>query len=217
MLSSPVSLVPLFLSCLVLLQLGFPTNGNPQTMEELLLTLRAGTAEEKVRAVIQLVNRGDQRALPHLKEALRDAHERVRQAAEQGMWALWLQSSDAAVDTLMERGIRLLEQRRFEEAVQVFADIVAQAPGFAEGYNKRATVYYLMKEFDKSLRDCAATLRLNPDHFGALSGSGLCYVGLKRYREALRAFRRAVAVNPNLESIKEYIKDLEAYLRNRSL
>lgn len=217
MLSSPLSLVSLFLFCLVLLQLGFPTNGKPQTIDELLLSLREGTAEEKVRAVIQLANRGDQQALPHLKRALRDPHERVRQAAEQGMWALWLQSGDAAIDTLMERGIRLLEQRRFEEAVQVFAAIVAQAPSFAEGYNKRATVYYLMKEFDKSLRDCEATLRLNPDHFGALSGSGLCYVGLKRYREALRAFRRAVAVNPNLESIKEYIKDLEAYLRHRSL
>src|SRR3990172_3452199 len=105
MLSSPASLVPLFLSCLVLLQLGFPTNGKPQTMEDLLLTLRVGTAEEKVRAVIQLVNRGDHRALPHLKEALRDAHEPVRQAAEQGMWALWLQSGDAAVDTLLGRGI----------------------------------------------------------------------------------------------------------------
>ena len=212
-----VPLVAASLAVMAMLHMSFPANGHPRTFDDLVQTLRTGTPADKVRAVASLVNSRDQRAVPYFKQALRDPDARVRQAAEQGMWALWHLSGDDAADGLLQSGIRLMEERRLEEAVRAFTTSIERDPTFAEGYNKRATVLYLMQQFDKSIRDCEATLRLNPDHFGALSGTGLCYVGLKRYHDALTYFRRAVAVNPNLGSIKEYIEEIEAYLRKRSL
>ncbi len=91
------------------------------------------------------------------------------------------------------------------------------APNWAEGYNKRATTYYLMQEFEKSIEDCDKTIGLNPFHFGALSGAGLCYLGLRDLRKALEYFERAVAVNPNLPQIKQYIEEIKQLFRDQSL
>jgi tetratricopeptide (TPR) repeat protein len=91
------------------------------------------------------------------------------------------------------------------------------APDFAEGYNKRATTYYLMQEYEQSIRDCDQTLALNPVHFGALSGTGLNYLGLRDPRKALEYFERAVEVNPNMPQIQAYIEAIKKFLRDQSL
>jgi tetratricopeptide (TPR) repeat protein len=94
--------------------------------------------------------------------------------------------------------------------------MIANVPTFPEAYNKRATVYYLMQEFEPSIADIHKTLELNPVHFGALSGMGLCYLGLNEPRQALEWFERAVAVNPTLDTIQSYIQQIRDYLRNQT-
>jgi tetratricopeptide (TPR) repeat protein len=185
-------------------------NGGAQGLAHVLGVLRRGTAMDKLKALALLARLGDMQVMPALVRALRDDDGRVRAAAEAAMWTIWLQSGNEAVDALMAKGIHLLERQRYRDAVEVFSEAIAMAPTFAEAYNKRATVYYLLREFEKSIADIHKTLEYNPVHFGALSGMGLCYLGLNEPRQALTWFERALAVNPNLESIRSYVQQLRA-------
>ena len=81
--------------------------------------------------------------------------------------------------------------------------IVKRKPAFAEGWNKRATVRYVAENYEGSIADCEETLKRNPNHFGALSGQGLCYMALGRHREAAAVFRRALVVHPHLASVRQ--------------
>lgn len=192
-------------------------NGGAQGLSHALQVLKKGASGEKLKALELLARLGDMQVMRALVQALRDVDLDVRAGAQNAMWAIWLRSGDAAIDVLMLEGVRLMELQQFPEAVEIFSQMVAKAPTFAEGYNKRATVYYLMQEFEKSISDIHKTLELNPVHFGALSGMGLCYLGLEEPRKALEWFERAVAVNPNLDSIQHYIEQIKAFLKKHSL
>jgi tetratricopeptide (TPR) repeat protein len=192
-------------------------NGGGQGLAHALEVLTQGTAAEKLKALELLAKLADMQVMPALVQALRDDDGRVRVMAQNVMWTIWLRSGNDQVDTLMAEGIRLMEAEQYPEAVEVFDQIIAQAPKFAEGYNRRATVYYLMLEFEKSIADIHQTLELNPVHFGALSGMGLCYLGLVEPRQALEWFERAVAVNPNMDTIQSYIQQIREFLRNQTL
>jgi tetratricopeptide (TPR) repeat protein len=192
-------------------------NGGGQGLAHALEVLTQGTAAEKLKALELLAKLAGMQVMPALVQALRDDDGRVRVMAQNVMWTIWLRSGNDQVDTLMAEGIRLMEAEQYPEAVEVFDQIIAQAPKFAEGYNRRATVYYLMLEFEKSIADIHQTLELNPVHFGALSGMGLCYLGLVEPRQALEWFERAVAVNPNMDTIQSYIQQIREFLRNQTL
>jgi tetratricopeptide (TPR) repeat protein len=192
-------------------------NGGGQGLAHALEVLKQGTAAEKLKALELLVKLADMQVMPALVQALRDDDGHVRVVTQNVMWTIWLRSGNDQIDTLMAEGIGLMEAERYPEAVEVFDQIIARAPKFAEGYNKRATVYYLMLEFEKSIADIHKTLELNPVHFGALSGMGLCYLGLVEPRQALEWFERAVAVNPNMDTIQSYIQQIREYLRNQTL
>jgi tetratricopeptide (TPR) repeat protein len=192
-------------------------NGGGQGLAHALEVLTRGTTAEKLKALELLAKLADMQVMPALVQALRDDDGRVRVTAQNVMWTIWLRSGNDQIDTLMAEGIRLMEAEQYPEAVEVFDQIIARAPKFAEGYNKRATVYYLMLEFEKSIADIHQTLELNPVHFGALSGMGLCYLGLVEPRQALEWFERAVAVNPNMDAIQSYIQQIREFLRNQTL
>lgn len=205
----------LFLLCMVGI---FSTNGFGQSSSSSLLDLvEKGTVEQRYWAIEQLAREGDSTAIPVLVKALRDGDWRVRSAAEEALWSIWHRSGNEEVDALLAKGILQMQQRAFDAAIETFSAVIAKAPDFAEGYNKRATTYYLMGEFEKSIQDCEKTLELNPVHFGALSGEGLNYLGLGEPRKALEYFERAVQVNPNLEQTKRYIAEIKEFLRKRSL
>ena len=102
-------------------------------------------------------------------------------------------------------------------AMPVLDDIVARAPNWAEGWNKRATVLYLMGEHDRSLADIDRVLALEPRHFGALAGLGLIRIEKGETREALAAFRRALAVNPFLRERFSLIPALEKQLGEKPI
>lgn len=164
--------------------------------------LEHGTADQRAEVLLWLAEHGDQTTAHEVVLRLKDPEEPIRELAEHTVWAIWMRSGNAEVDRLMQKGIALMGDREYEEAVAVFTDIIHRDANFAEGYNKRATLYYMMGEYLQSLADVESTLKFNPEHFGALSGAGLCLLRLSRPEEALQYFDRALAINPNMESIR---------------
>jgi tetratricopeptide (TPR) repeat protein len=125
------------------------------------------------------------------------------------IWRVWLQSGTPDLDEKMERASRLMGAGLATLALPALDDIVKRAPGWAEAWNKRATALYLGGEHDRSLADIERVLALEPRHFGALAGLGLIRIAKEEYREALAAYRRALAVNPFLKERHELIPALE--------
>ncbi|MGQ4808247.1 hypothetical protein NKDENANG_01625 [Candidatus Entotheonellaceae bacterium PAL068K] len=193
------------------------TNGSTDPIRQAIGRLQAGTTSERRQAAEVLARLGDQRAVQPLARALYDNDQLVRETAEQALWSVWHRSGTPEVDARLQEGIAAMQRGAFQQAVEIFTDVIEQDPDFAEGYNKRATTYYLMQEFEKSIRDCEKTLELNPVHFGAFSGTGLNYLGLRNLAKALEYFERAVAVNPNMTQIQEYIVAIKQFLRDQSL
>jgi tetratricopeptide (TPR) repeat protein len=136
---------------------------------------------------------------------------------EQRIWMIWGKSGDAVVDTLMEQGIARLNEGNDDAALGLFDRIVGLAPGFAEGWNKRATTLYTMGLFERSLQDIDKVLALEPRHFGALSGLGLCNIRLGNDKAALAAFQRAAALDPNLPGVQANIEALKKRLIRDSI
>ncbi len=132
------------------------------------------------------------------------------------IWKLWQQSGDAQLDAAMQRAILLMGQVP-ALALPILDDIVAQKPDWAEGWNKRATVLFLMGEYDRSLADIDRVLALEPRHFGALAGIGLIRIEKGEPREALAALRRALAVNPFLRERYGVIPALEKELGEKPI
>jgi len=186
------------------------------TREEALQALTgAADAEARQRAVRWLAEKGAMEDIPALVQALRDVDSRVRAFAENAMWQVWSRSGDAEADRLFAVGVEQMQARQAEAAVETFTGVIARRPEFAEGWNKRATVYYLLGEYTKSLADCDEVLKRNPYHFGALSGYGMIYLQLDQPTRALEYFERALAVNPNLSSVQEAADKLKALLIRR--
>ena len=126
------------------------------------------------------------------------------------LWGIWCRSGDPEVDRMFRDGVEAMQQRKLTEAEAVFSQVILRAPDFAEGWNKRATVRYVMKHFGDSIADCQQTLARNPNHFGAASGQGLCHMSLGQYREAVICFRRALEIHPHLDAVRHNLALAEA-------
>lgn len=172
--------------------------------------LEGGTAAQRAEVLAWLAEHGSQDDTAAVVPRLRDADETVRQVAELTLWAMWLRSGDEQADAWMKEGMALMSAGALEASIRAFSQVILRLPNFAEGYNKRATALYLNGDFEASLRDIAATLRLNPEHFGALSGAGLCLMRLQRLEEAQFYFERALAVNPNMDGVRAMLQALRA-------
>ena len=153
--------------------------------------------------------------VPVLTEALRDPDDDVRTMAEQSLWLVWSRSGDAEIDAIFRRGVEQMGRADVAEAIETFTDVIKRKPDFAEGWNRRATAYYLAREFEKSLADCDEVMKRNPAHFGALSGYGLIYLQQGRLEQALSYFERALAVNPNLASIEQVVQGIKLFLEQQ--
>ena len=128
---------------------------------------------------------------------------------------LFASSGDPAVDDLFQIGLEQMNQRNAPAAIATFSEIIKKKPEFAEGWNKRATLYYLIGEYDKSLADCEEVIRRNPVHFGALSGFGMIYLQQGKPEKALDYFQRALQVNPNLGQVEAAVEQLKRTLIQR--
>lgn len=169
----------------------------------------------RVAAISRLAEVGTMSDVDKLIDRLRDDDDNVRELAAAAMWNIWSRSGDAEIDALYKQGIQQMQAADLSDALTTFSEVVRRKPGFAEGWNKRATVYYLAGEFDKSIADCHEVLKRNPGHFGALSGMGQIYFQLEDFERALLWYRKAFEVNPNLLGVEMQIRLLEQQLRDR--
>ena len=177
-----------------------------------LQALGQGDPEARRQAVTALGAMGTFDDVPKLAAALRDSDPLVRRLTERALWEVWSRSGDRDIDRLFAVGVEQMNDQQGAAAVQTFSEIIRRKPEFAEGWNKRATVYYVLGEYTKSLADCDEVMKRNPYHFGALSGYGMIYMELNEPARALTYFERALAVNPNLESVAEAVQMLRRLL-----
>ena len=168
-------------------------------------------------ATIGLAAQNDPR-LPALFDRLEAAPSAEAAAeTEQAIWAIWHLSGTEEIDRVMAVGLHAMARRDFARALTAFETIVERAPDFAEGWNKRATLYYLMGRFEDSKADIERTLALEPRHFGALSGLGLVHLALDEEDSALAAFDRALEIHPNMAGADTHIRALRDKLRGRRI
>lgn len=136
---------------------------------------------------------------------------------EADIWAIWHEHADAQVQSLLLQGIAQMNADNLRAALATFDRVVAQAPDFAEGWNKRATVHYLLGNQKASEADIEATLALEPFHFGALSGLGLVCLAQGEYFRARSAFLTALEVYPTMSGVKQNLQALEQMLQDRAI
>lgn len=169
---------------------------------------------QRASAVVRLAEIGLMADTDRLARRLRDDDEQVRELANIALWRIWGRSGDRDIDRRFERGVAQMEADDMLAALSTFNDIVRRRPAFAEGWNKRATILFLLERFDESLRDCDEVLKRNPLHYGALSGMGQIHLQRGDLDAAARHFERALRINPNLSGVAGALRQIE---RERAL
>jgi tetratricopeptide (TPR) repeat protein len=138
----------------------------------------------------------DNSAIEALLEDLKNPDEIIREQAAQELWQIWFQQKGTYGLDILRKSQVLLQAGQLEEAETLLTDLIDDQPDFAEAWNRRAVLRYLQGSYRSSLSDCQRVVALNPVHFGALHGMGLCHAALENYRDAIQAFRRALEIQP---------------------
>jgi tetratricopeptide (TPR) repeat protein len=181
---------------------------NEGTLQRL---LDYGTIEGRQAAVLALSLVGTVRSNEALAALLHDEDVTVRHMAADAMWAIWFRADSPENNQELQRLMQLNPQDP-DKIRTGFEALLKKAPRFAEAYNQRAVHYFRLGDYQKSIEDCEKVLKLNPFHFGAAGGLAQCYMKQNKLRSALRAFRRAFRINPNLEGMHQVIRSLERLL-----
>jgi tetratricopeptide (TPR) repeat protein len=181
--------------------------------EQALAALNSDSLAQRELALRWFLRSGSAGDAEVLLDHLAEGDQQLRADTEGAIWALWSRSGDADIDQLLQGGIRDMNQGRMAQAVETFTRVIERKPEFAEGWNKRATAYYLMDDLEQSLKDCDEVIKRNPRHFGALSGYGLIYIKRGELERALEYFERALAIDPNLHGVEESIEIIRYKMR----
>jgi tetratricopeptide (TPR) repeat protein len=181
------------------------------TLMRLLDTTHAVTRQS---ACLALGLRGGMGANRRLATMLHDEDLGVRQTATEALWSIWFRAGTAEQNSRLRQLMQAAANSdgHLEKVLAGFDDLIAEAPDFAEAYNQRAVVHFRRGEFDLAAKDCERVLKLNPVHFGAVSGLAKSYMKQRKLRAALRAYRRSLRINPNLEEVRQAIRSLEKTL-----
>ncbi|MDR2212044.1 MAG: tetratricopeptide repeat protein [Pseudomonadales bacterium] len=156
--------------------------------------------------------------LADLFTALQNTRDPITAAPiEARIWNLWVQHDDPAAARLMAQGLAQESSGALEAAVATFSQLIAQEPDFAEAWNRRATLHYLLGNYAASKADIDQVLKLEPYHFGALSGLGLVHVALGEYFQARSAFNAALEVNPSMEAVRANLRELDRVLEGQAI
>lgn len=131
-----------------------------------------------------------------LLEDLKKPDEAVRNRATQELWRIWFHQKGVYGLELIQRSQILLEAGEVAEAEAALTELINDQPDFAEAWNRRAVLYYTLGQYKKAIADCEMVIKLNPVHFGALHGLGLCCAAISDYRAAIQAFRKALEIQP---------------------
>ncbi|MEH1833473.1 MAG: tetratricopeptide repeat protein [Nostoc sp.] len=138
----------------------------------------------------------DSLSINSLLEELKNPDATVRENATRKIWRIWFQQKGIYGLEIIDRSQKLLDAGEITEAEKVLTALIKDQPDFAEAWNRRAFLYYSIGDYQKSLADCQIVVQINPIHFGALHGMGLCYAALGEYGQAIQAFQRALEIQP---------------------
>ena len=112
------------------------------------------------------------------------------------IWNIWYEVDDPKVIEYFEKGIQAMNLRNYPLAIRFFNNLIEEDPNFAEGWNKRATVHFMMGNFDQSMQDIIKTLELEPRHFGALDGMGLIFIHEGQFQQAIDVYDKMLEIFP---------------------
>jgi tetratricopeptide (TPR) repeat protein len=165
------------------------------------------------------VARGDRfKNLDFLFEALKVAPDAdSAKLVESRIWALWLVSGSDTADLLMTRAKTAVDEKDLNLGIELLNAVIELRPDYVEAWNRRATLHFTNKNYGASLADIRQVLAREPRHFGALSGLGVIMQEFGEEKLALEAFRRALAVNPHLQKIPDFVKSLTDKVDGRDI
>ena len=159
---------------------------------------------------------------PRLDQLFSDLQTPLSDAAvkeiEKKIWAFWTNfSDDQTINDTMAMAMKMIDAGRLRSAEQLLSRIIDREPNFAEAWNKRATVRFIIGNHGESAKDIAKVLQLEPRHFGALSGLGMIHMQAGNGQSALKSYEAAFAIHPYLRNIKTLIDELKQHLKGRAL
>ena len=143
-----------------------------------------------------------------IKKLLSDLHSEIydlRNSATMTLWNYWYLEAGEGAETYLRKGEDLMSLNKFQEAQSHFEKVIKTYPELAEAHNKLATVLFLLGDYKNSVNECKVTLKMNPHHFGAWHGMGLCFFKLARYPEAIESFKSALEIQPYANINRIYI------------
>ena len=167
------------------------------------------------QALVKLGKVGQPADAALLLAALRDPDPESARLAEVAVWEVWGRSGDKQVDAILQQGTYALSQGRLATSVELFSQAIKRKPAFAEAWNKRATAYFIMGDYQRSLKDCDQVIKRNPKHFGALAGYGQIYLRLDEPKKALKYLEQALEINPNMDQVSQLIEQIQNQLDER--
>tara|TARA_B100001093_G_C26463026_1_gene857273 strand:- start:65 stop:610 length:546 start_codon:yes stop_codon:yes gene_type:complete len=137
---------------------------------------------------------------------------------EQQIWRLWsTHPTDKKLTSMLDEGSRLIQDHQLIRAITVFTEAIEIDPTWAEAWNKRATVFYMIGEFERSQNDIDKVLELENRHFGALAGQGLVNIKLKNYDKAIKSYQMAEEIHPAMKSPKLMIQQIQELIKRQSI
>jgi tetratricopeptide (TPR) repeat protein len=138
-------------------------------------------------------------------------------AIEERIWAMWTLSRSDTANLLMTRVKTAIEAKDLDLAIKLLDSVVKVKPDYVEGWNRRATIFYMQKDYGRALADIRQVLKREPRHFGALAGLGLILQDIGDDKQALEVYRRALALYPRMERIPDIVKTLTEKVEGRDI
>jgi tetratricopeptide (TPR) repeat protein len=141
----------------------------------------------------------------------------VAEGVASRIWEAWNNSDSASINLLMQWSQQAMDKQKFPVALDFLDQVVVLKPSYAEGWNRRATLHFMMNNYSKSMADIEKTLQLEPRHFGALAGMGHIFLALERKELALKAYERALDVYPMMRAVQKQVGDITEALSGSQL
>ncbi len=167
-------------------------------------------------AIFSISNANEQKLeLDNLFKKLKINSTSLTLEIEQKIWKIWsTHPVDGQLTKKLKAGSELVNKNKYLESIKIFSEVIDQDPSWAEAWNKRATVLYMIGEYEKSQKDIDKVLELEKRHFGALAGQGLVNIKLKNYEKAIKSYQRALEIYPSMQSPEIMIKQIEALIKD---
>ena len=156
--------------------------------------------------------------LNNLFNELKIKDKNISFEVEQQIWKIWsTHPNNNRLTSMLAAGSNFMNNNEYSKAVEIFTKVIDLDPTWAEAWNKRATVLYIIGEFEKSQNDIDQVLKLEKRHFGALAGQGLVNIELENYEKALESYKEAMRIYPSMNSPKIMIKQIKELIQRQSI